>query len=96
MKYLRYHFDEARGDEFDHWGQVTYRYEMEDDGYAARQMEVYENGIILKYDPSHLVDKYGFLADQMLEPEKYGISEVTAEEFEREWAKAESYNQRAT
>jgi hypothetical protein len=69
---------------------------MKDDGYAARQMEVYEHGIILKYDSSHLEDGYGFLSDQPLEPEKHGVPEVSAEEFEAEWAKADAFNQRAT
>ncbi|HEX8473523.1 MAG TPA: hypothetical protein VF666_05790 [Pyrinomonadaceae bacterium] len=57
-------------------------YEMGDDGYTARQIEVYENGVTLKYDSSHLEDEYGFLSDQPLEPKKNGVPEASAEEFE--------------
>ena len=69
---------------------------MADDGYAARQMEVYENGVILKYDSSHLKDEYGFLSDQPLEPEKNSVPEITASEFEEAWGKTDAFNQRAT
>ena len=84
MRYFRYRWDESRGDEFDYWGRSTHWYEMGDDGFAARQMEVYENGIILKYDSSHVEDQYGFLSDQPLEPEKYSVLEVSADEFDEE------------
>ncbi len=85
-----------RGNGFDYWGHATYWYEMRDDGYAARQMEVYENGVVLKYDSSHLKDEYGFLSDQPLELEKYGVLEVAADVFEAEWAKVDAVNQHAT
>lgn len=95
MRYFRYDWDETRGDEFDHWGRSTHWYEMGSDGHVARQMEVYENGITLKYDSSHLEDEYGFLTDQPLEPEKYGVPEVAVEEFESEWTKQEALNRDA-
>lgn len=95
MRYFRYQWDELRGDEFDHWGRSIYWYEMGRDGYAARQMEVYENGVTLKYDSSHLEDEYGFLSHQPLEPEKYGVPEVAAEEFAAEWAIRGPFNRRA-
>lgn len=67
---------------------------MGDDGYAVRQMEVYESGVILKYDSSHLEDEYGFLPDQRLEPEENGVPEVSAEELEAAWATGDASNQR--
>ena len=96
MRYFRYHWNETRGDDFDNWGRATYWFEMAQDGYASRQMEVYENGVVLKYDESHFSDEYGFLADQPLEPDENSIPEISAEEFEEEWKNSVAVNKRRT
>lgn len=92
MNYFRYQWNDTRGDEFNDWGISTYWFEMGNDGYVTRQMEVYENGIILKYDYSHTNDEYGFLADQPLEPWEIEIIEIPFEEFEHEWSKTKALN----
>ena len=94
MLYFRFDWNESRGDEFDDWGKSTFWFEMGDDGYAVRQLEVYEDGTVLKYDASHMEDKYGGLADQPLEPEENQIPEVKAAEFEAEWAALTARNMR--
>jgi hypothetical protein len=95
LRYFRYEWNASRGDEFADWGSAVLWNEMAEDGYVVRQLEVYENGVVLKYDALHLEDKYGFLSDQPLEPEKYGVPEVSAEAFEAAWSAVGALNQDA-
>jgi hypothetical protein len=46
-------------------------------------LEVYENGVVLKYDSSHSADGYGFLADQPIEINDDRIEEISANEFKK-------------
>jgi hypothetical protein len=81
MRYFRRHWNESRGDEYDHWGACTYLFEVDEDLYACREIEIYEHGAVLRYDRRHFHDQYGGLADQRFAR--------TAEEFESEWTEFE-------
>ena len=86
MKYFKSHWDESRGDEYDHWGNCWYYFEISTDNYARRQIEKYENNNSLKYDlSSHSYDKYGFLTDQPFDISENYLIEIDKNEFENEW-----------
>ncbi|MFC0518772.1 DUF6881 domain-containing protein [Mucilaginibacter angelicae] len=86
MKYYKRNWDELRGDEFDFWGTSTWYFECDEDDYVLRQMEIYANGNVLKYDESYQEDKYGGLAEGPLDSEEFAEFEITKDEFERVWA----------
>lgn len=87
MKYFKRHWDETRGDELDHrWTSIWYL-EVLDDGNAIRQVEVYANGPVLKYDETNAEDEYGGLSDQPLDLEDFATFEIREDEFEAAWNK---------
>lgn len=89
MHYERFWWNETRGDRYDDWGYSTFWMERGEDGYASRQMEVYDNGNVLKYDSSHLEDQYGMLSDVKLTADELKESQtefISAEEFEAAWS----------
>jgi hypothetical protein len=92
MKYFRYHWNESRGDEFSNWGNSIWLVEVGDDNYAVRQMEIYENGNILKYDSNHFEDNFGFLGDQKIENDENELEEISFTEFEKIWKQSKSLN----
>ncbi|WP_444888657.1 hypothetical protein [Microbulbifer sp. JMSA008] len=88
MKYVKEYWDESRGDDFDHWGETWYYFEInESDNYANRQICVYTIGNSLKYDRGDCIDdEYGFLCDQPIELNESTI-EISQKEFEEVWQK---------
>ncbi len=92
MNYLKYHLDELRGDEYDHWGTVTFYSEIRDDGYPIRDIKIYQNGNSLKYRFNDLIeDQYGMLPDQPIienEIKIVSFEEITKEQFESLWIKS--------
>jgi len=58
---------------------------VDDDGNVKRQIEVYDNGVILRYDEHHREDEYGGLSKGSIglpEPDDCVLSES---EFEESW-----------
>ncbi len=77
------------------WGVFTRYLEIGDDRYAVRHVDVFANGHALRYDRAHWVDDLGMLADARYRPKTWvrwwgPAVPVTADEFERVWAAAES------
>lgn len=92
MRYVRRAWDENRGDEYASWGTSLWYFEIGDEGYVSRQLEVYASGDALAYDARHEHDGFGMLADQrLIEPEWAGY-EITAAEFEAAWSAARLRN----
>ena len=87
MKYFKRHWDESRGDEYDHWGTSWWYFEVDEEAWIVRQIEVYENGRISKYGGGFPDDKYGGLGDQQMDLEEFEAYTISAEEFELAWAK---------
>jgi len=85
MKYYKRNWDETRGDEFDSWGKSILYFETDKSGLPNKQIEVYQNGKILKYDRTKLEDEFGGLGDQVLDIEEYSEFEISKEEFEKIW-----------
>lgn len=87
MKYFKRKWDESRGDEYDNWGCSWFYFETDDSGLPIRQIEEYDNGVVLKYSNERLDDKYGMLGDQELDLVEFKQFEITPAEFEKEWNK---------
>jgi hypothetical protein len=84
-EYFKRSWDETRGDEFDSWGSSVWYFELDQEGYPVRQIELYENGNRLKYDSEKSFDDYGGLGDQALDLKEFQKYRIQEEEFETEW-----------
>ena len=85
MKYFKRNWDETRGDEFDNWGTFIWYFETDNSGLPTKQIEVYQNGKVLKYDQLKLEDEFGRLGDQKLDLNEFSEFEITKLEFEKIW-----------
>lgn len=85
MKYFKRNWDETRGDEFDNWGTSIWYFETDNSGLPTKQIEVYQNGKVLKYDQLKLEDEFGRLGDQELDLNVFSEFEITKLEFEKIW-----------
>lgn len=96
MNYYKAFWDESRCDEFDSWGTCTYYFEVDDDDFVLKQLQIYENGTILKYkDDSILDDEYGGLTDQPLTKEDIelnGFPQISKDEFYNLWNSSKAIN----
>ena len=59
MKYFKRNWNETRGDQYDSWGKSVWFFETDCNGEVFRQIEVYDNGKILKYDKQNIEDEFG-------------------------------------
>ncbi len=91
-RYFKRHWDESRGDTYDSWGTSDWLFETDQEGAVNRQIEIYENGTVLKYELDHLQDEFGMLADQNLDIADFLESEISAHEFEESWGKFVAFN----
>ncbi len=96
-RYLKYRWEETRGDNFDDWGFSTWYSETDEELYSLRQIEVYDNGNVLTYDEQHLNDEFGFLAEKSIDIEDLKESntlEISKAEFEEKWSTLKSLNRK--
>lgn len=85
-RYFKQFWDETSGDELtDSWGAATYYFETDEQLHVLKQLELFENGKILKYDEHHTDDAFGSLADQPLDMEEFAEHEIVADEFFAIW-----------
>lgn len=94
-RYFKYRWEETRGDEYADWGFSTFYTELDSEYYALRQIEVYDNGNILKYDETCLDDKFGMLAEKALSEEELEESnciEISKKEFDEKWLNLKALN----
>ena len=92
MLYYKRHWDENPGGKQSHWGTSDWYFEVGQDGYAVRQIEVYQSGIVLKYQAEQ-EDEFGFLTDAVLDPQEYEPYCISANEFESIWHSTRALNQ---
>ena len=85
MNYFKRNWDETRGDQYDSWGKSVWFFETDNNGEVLRQIEVYDNGKILKYDNQNIEDEFGGLADQNLDLTEFNKFTIEKEEFENKW-----------
>jgi hypothetical protein len=86
-RFYRRRWDETRGDEFDGWGCSVWYFDVDDDGWPVRQVEVYDAGRVLRYGYGHEEDIYGGLGQASLDDsdEDWSRVEITRAKFERVW-----------
>ena len=68
-------------------GNSIFYFETDDNLDVVKQIQVFENGKILKYDEQNYEDEYGFLADQPLEIEDFEEEEISKINFYEIWDK---------
>lgn len=91
-RYFKRRCDEPRRDEFDAWGTSDWYFEFDDEGNPLRQVEQYQNGIVVKYDTTHVEDKYGGLSERFLDITNFWEFEISTQEFETAWKlRAQNY-----
>jgi len=74
------------------WGPCRRLVEVLEDQQAARQIDIYDNGYVLKYDRHHVRDEFGMLIglkfsrkDKWRKPFR-GVRMMSRNEFEYIWA----------
>lgn len=85
MIYYKRQFDETRVENFINWGTCLYYFEVNDLGEVKRQLEIYDNGKRIKYDPEFSVNEFGFLTDKPLDRNEFEKYTITKIEFETVW-----------
>ena len=80
-RYFKRYWPEDRGDSYASWGGATYYFVCGDDGYPDRQIEVYDNGILLSYDDVYYSDDYGMLTDKPLDLLDFASYEIQGDTF---------------
>ena len=81
-------WEETTGDELtDDWGVSIFYFETDDSLNVLKQIQIFENGNILKYDELNNEDEFGAMADQSLEEEEFLDCEISKEEFYNIWNK---------
>ena len=85
-RYFRRRWNESRGDAYDHWGPAVYFFEVSDEWRTIRQMEVYDDGHVLRYEADHTADDYGFLSVDPGNREDFEPYEIDGAAFESAWA----------
>jgi hypothetical protein len=86
VRYFRRHSDESRGDNRNDWGGATYYFEVGDDLFTVRQIEVYDSGAILRYGPGHPENADGSLNTEQFDLLDFASFEIAAASFEDAWS----------
>ena len=86
MRYFKRRWNESHTGQFGDWGCSNWYFEVDDNFWIVRQIEVYDGGRVLKYHHEHLEDRFGGLSDQPLDPIEFAPWGISSEEFERVWA----------
>jgi hypothetical protein len=85
--YYKRHWNDIKSDQFESWGTSIWYFEVDNDGYPTRQMEVYQNGNRLKYHLNKTFDDYGGLSDLPIDLSEFEYFKISKETFEKEWSK---------
>jgi hypothetical protein len=86
MHYFKRYWDESRGDAHNDWGTSTWYFETESDMWPTRQVEIYANGRVLRYDRQHIEDEFGGLSEAALDATEFAPFAIARSEFEQVWS----------
>jgi hypothetical protein len=68
-----------------------YYFEVDDDVWPVRQIEVYDAGPVLRYGPERVQDSFGSLGDQPLgELDEWSEWEIPESDFDQLWGASAS------
>jgi len=70
------------------WGTSVYYFETDDLMNVLRQMEVFANGQVLKYDTEYTDDQFGGLSEAALDAQDFAPYAISQEAFEEHWQSA--------
>ena len=86
MRYYK-RIDEGRHIGTNWGGDPTYWLEVNERGDADRELQVYPNGNVLRYDRNHPRDSYGALAEMVVDggEEEWMAYEISPDDFEEQW-----------
>jgi uncharacterized protein (DUF433 family) len=85
--YFKKEWDEATGEEATNsWGASIFYFETDFQFNVLRQIQIFENGNVLKYDLEYIDDKFGGLAESPIELD--GFNEIAKDQFEQLWEKS--------
>jgi hypothetical protein len=85
MNYFSQYWDENRDDEYADWGFSNWYFETNDADEVIKQVTVYNNGKVVKYDQVHLEDEFGGLLEGTLTIDDCDGDEISKEEFYEIW-----------
>ncbi|MBO9566429.1 MAG: hypothetical protein J7621_26880 [Niastella sp.] len=86
LNYYKRYWDDTSGDtSTNDWGTSIYYFETDHEGNAIRQLQVFQNGNVLKYDTGYPEDKLGGLSAFPLDADEYEAYRIAGKEFERLW-----------
>ncbi len=91
--YYKRPWDEDRGDEHANWGTSIWFFEVAENGFPTRQLEVYQSGVALRYDANHVGDCFGGLSEAALPVAEFAPFTIAAAEFEQAWISHKAHNQ---
>lgn len=84
--YFKRYWEESTGQEpTDSWGRSTFYFETDDEYYVQRQLQLFENGKVLRYHMEYLDDEFGGLAEGALDGDEFEEYRISRDEFEEVW-----------
>ncbi len=80
-------WEQTTGDELtDSWGASTYYFETDSDLNIIRQVQVFQNGQVLKYHQEFTEDEFGMLSDQQVDEDEFKEFFIDCNEFAKIWS----------
>ncbi|MEO5892003.1 MAG: hypothetical protein ABIQ31_17280 [Ferruginibacter sp.] len=87
MRYFKRKWTESTGESLTaFWGTSDYYFETDDQLNVTRQLQVFEQGQVLKYGAEFTEDDFGRLADQPLDEAEFKEHEIATGEFKNIWS----------
>lgn len=84
--YFKRHWNETTGDPLTgSWGTSTYYFETNGTGDVLRQLELYQNGRMLRYHQKYVEDDFGGLAKLPLDLTEFEAFTIDKATFEEVW-----------
>jgi hypothetical protein len=67
------------------WGRSAIYYETTEEGFAIRQIQLFQSGIVLAYDSEHHHDDYGWLDGNPICSDPPVTGSISSKDFHRAW-----------
>jgi len=69
------------------WGRSAIYYETTEEGFAIRQIQLFQSGIVLAYDGEHHYDDYGWLDGNPICSDPPVTVAISSKDFQRAWTR---------